>query len=310
MTPDSPARRIVVGYDGSPASRAALARAAERAGADGRIYVVHAYSLPDRLARRCPTTRSSLDVALDRARALDRPDRGRVRRRPPGRGLGDRDHRRRPARAIADVATARHADEIIVGTRGFGRARALLGSVAHELIHLADCPITVIPERVVDRAEAARRQERRHELRGQPVPAPRRVTPPPPPDTRWLQTPVRAFMRPGVVTVAEDASLLQVQRAMVAHGVHAVLITAVGGPVGWVTAARAAAVARRRSPRCTPRGRRSPRRSRTSRRAPPPPTRCACSRPDVGHLVVSPRTAASPQGVVSEIDLVRLASGA
>ena len=31
--------------------------------------------------------------------------------------------------------------------------------------------------------------------------------------------------------------------------------------------------------------------------------------PAVGHLVVSPRTATSPQGVVSEIDLVRLASG-
>lgn len=56
-----------------------------------------------------------------------------------------------PARAIARVASAREADEIIVGTRGFGRARALLGSVAHELIHLANCPITVIPERVVDR---------------------------------------------------------------------------------------------------------------------------------------------------------------
>ena len=73
-----------------------------------------------------------------------------------------------PARAIADTARARDADEIIVGTRGYGRARALLGSVAHELIHLAECPITVIPERVVDRQRPARRREPRHELRGQP----------------------------------------------------------------------------------------------------------------------------------------------
>jgi hypothetical protein len=36
----------------------------------------------------------------------------------------------------------------------------------------------------------------------------------------------------------------------------------------------------------------------------------ALSDPETSHLVVSPRTAASPQGVVSEIDLVRLASGA
>jgi nucleotide-binding universal stress UspA family protein len=56
-----------------------------------------------------------------------------------------------PARSIADVAKVRGADEIVIGTRGFGRMRALLGSVAHELIHLADCPVTVIPERMVER---------------------------------------------------------------------------------------------------------------------------------------------------------------
>ena len=136
------------------------------------------------------------------------------------------------------------------------------------------------------------------------------VTPPPPPDTRWLQTPVRAFMRPGVVTVAEDASLLQVQRAMVAHGVHAVLITAVGGPLGWVTAGGLL-------PWLTKEPALYPAKSAISETV-------ACITPGasahdalqalsdaaVSHLVVSSGTAASPQGVVSEIDLVRLASGA
>jgi nucleotide-binding universal stress UspA family protein len=56
-----------------------------------------------------------------------------------------------PARSIAEVAKVRRADEIIIGTRGFGRMRALLGSVAHELIHLADRPVTVIPEAMVER---------------------------------------------------------------------------------------------------------------------------------------------------------------
>ena len=142
-----------------------------------------------------------------------------------------------------------------------------------------------------------------------PYPLRDAVTPPPPSDTRWLQTPVRAFMRPGVVTLAEDASLLQAQRAMVAHGVHAVLITADGGPLGWVTAggllpwlpkdpalylAQAAI---------------------TERVVSIPPGASArdalqaLSDSAVSHLLVSPRTAASPQGVVSEIDLVRLASG-
>jgi nucleotide-binding universal stress UspA family protein len=61
------------------------------------------------------------------------------------------------AKAIADVANVRGADEIILGTRGFGRVRALLGSVAHEVIHLAACPVIVIPEQMVacDAAAAA-----------------------------------------------------------------------------------------------------------------------------------------------------------
>jgi nucleotide-binding universal stress UspA family protein len=151
MTTETP-RRVVVGYDGSPASRAALAYAAQRAGEDGQLYIVHAFALPgDWLGM--PNYQEMLDHALDRARE-------RVQEIEHHSGadlegvawdtevIGDA-----PAEAIARVATAREADEIVIGTRGFGRARALLGSVAHELIHLADRPITVIPERAVARAE-------------------------------------------------------------------------------------------------------------------------------------------------------------
>ena len=154
MTTDSRSRRIVVGYDGSPASRAALARAAARAGEDGHIYIVHAYSLPNDWLGM-PNYQQLLDAALDRAQmTVDRIE------TESGADLQGVSWEAEvigspPAHAIADTARARGADEIIVGTRGFGRARALLGSVAHELIHLADCPITVIPERVVDR-EASR----------------------------------------------------------------------------------------------------------------------------------------------------------
>ena len=54
-----------------------------------------------------------------------------------------------PAVALANVADVEHASEIVVGTRGLGRARALLGSVAHDLIHRARCPVTVIPARAL-----------------------------------------------------------------------------------------------------------------------------------------------------------------
>ena len=142
-----------------------------------------------------------------------------------------------------------------------------------------------------------------------PFPVRDAVTPPPPPDNRWLRTPVRAFMRPGVVSVAEDASLHQVQRAMIAHSVHAVLITAAGGPVGWVTAAGILPWLEK-EPALYSAG------SAISEKVVYiPPSAMAhvalrlLAQPGVGHLLVSPRTATSPQGVVSEIDLVRLASG-
>ena len=49
--------------------------------------------------------------------------------------------------------------------------------------------------------------------------------------------PVREVMRPGVVAVPEDASVLEARRAMQSHGVHAVLVVqrAHGRPLGLVT---------------------------------------------------------------------------
>ena len=55
------------------------------------------------------------------------------------------------------MADVEHASEIVVGTRGFGRARALLGSVAHDLIHRAGCPVTVIPERALSQNDGEER---------------------------------------------------------------------------------------------------------------------------------------------------------
>lgn len=52
-----------------------------------------------------------------------------------------------------------------------------------------------------------------------------------------LMTRVADVMRPGVVTIAEDAPLLHAKRAMVRHGIHAVLIVGkeTGRPLGWVS---------------------------------------------------------------------------
>ena len=46
MTPSTTGRTVVVGFDGSPASRAALGFAAGRAGEGGTVVVVHSFALP------------------------------------------------------------------------------------------------------------------------------------------------------------------------------------------------------------------------------------------------------------------------
>jgi nucleotide-binding universal stress UspA family protein len=50
-----------------------------------------------------------------------------------------------PARAIVAAADARDADEIVVGSRGFGPVRGVLGSVSHAILHESDRVVVVIP---------------------------------------------------------------------------------------------------------------------------------------------------------------------
>jgi nucleotide-binding universal stress UspA family protein len=153
MTDATTPNCLVVGYDGSPESRAALSLAVQRAAPGGRVVVVHAIDPPegrwDGVAYQ-----HQLDSALERARAqlASLPD------EVPG--LASLDWSTElltgsPAAGLADVAEFHDATEILVGTRGFGRARSLLGSVSHALLHYAACPVTVIPRRALQAAPAA-----------------------------------------------------------------------------------------------------------------------------------------------------------
>jgi len=148
---------VVVGYDGSAASRAAVVHAVRRAGAGGCLYVVHAYRVPHDYWGTGYYQQLLDEVALDGRKLIERlPDEIDA--------LSDVEWHSEifagvPAQAIANVAAAREADEIVVGSRGYGRPRALLGSVSHELIHLATCPVTVIPERAVEDAAKERAAE-------------------------------------------------------------------------------------------------------------------------------------------------------
>jgi nucleotide-binding universal stress UspA family protein len=144
-TPSRPC--IVAGFDGSPASRAAVSLAVKRAQPDGRVVVVHAFAQPN-TGYGGPNYQSLLDAALDHAEELL----AHIEEEVPGLASldwGTEVLAGPPAAALVNVAQVEHASEIVVGTRGFGRARALLGSVAHDLIHRARCPVTVIPARAL-----------------------------------------------------------------------------------------------------------------------------------------------------------------
>ena len=143
MSSSEPAPTIVVGYDGSDPARAALVFAARQAGRRGRVFIVHAYELPPDFLGS-PNYDRLLSERRDHGEALlgDLPLHDELLAGPEYELelIGGP-----PAEAIDAVARARHADEIVVGARGLGRLRALLGCVSHELLHIADRPVVVIP---------------------------------------------------------------------------------------------------------------------------------------------------------------------
>jgi len=59
----------------------------------------------------------------------------------------------RPAHEIADIARKNGADLIVAGTRGLSAIGGIaLGSVTHRLLHIAPCPVLVVPLGEADRA--------------------------------------------------------------------------------------------------------------------------------------------------------------
>ena len=133
---------IVVGVDGSPASKSALRWAAwhaEQLG--GTLAALMAWDVPliynwevpdsDDIARR---TAASLDEII--AEVLD-PD--------SDLAVGKNVTNGHPARALLDLAQETGADLIAVGSRGHGGfTEALLGSVSQHVVHHARCPVVVV----------------------------------------------------------------------------------------------------------------------------------------------------------------------
>ena len=130
---------IVVGIDFSAASRAALGWAlAERQARDDSLLVLHAGPPTSDLVTHTPVVEERHENAAERL-AASVAELG---------GGGDR-----VAYAVEDGHAAkvlaersREADLLVVGRTGFGAIEsALIGSVSHEVVRKAACPVAVIP---------------------------------------------------------------------------------------------------------------------------------------------------------------------
>jgi nucleotide-binding universal stress UspA family protein len=135
--------RIVVPVDGSEHSQRALTYAKALAGRfESTLWLVHAFPQTSDLlgyeeyeklvARRQSAGQAVLDKARTQLADISLDVREELLEEPA-------------AEAILDVAEARQADLIIMGTRGLGTLQGmLLGSVSHKIMHHASCPVLLI----------------------------------------------------------------------------------------------------------------------------------------------------------------------
>ncbi|MEU4833199.1 universal stress protein [Streptosporangium sp. NPDC023615] len=135
--------RIVVGFDGSAHSEAALAYAFEEAARRGvALRAVHAWQMPVLGPGAAVHTPLVEDISATEERVasgtlvpwLDKYPRVEVER------VVVCGH---PAGALCDASAT--ADLVVVGSRGLGGiGAAVLGSVGHGVLHHAHCPVAVV----------------------------------------------------------------------------------------------------------------------------------------------------------------------
>jgi nucleotide-binding universal stress UspA family protein len=142
--------RVVVALDGSDASERTLPALRQLAAPDGvRVEIVH---VCERLVGRPGgPLRVDEDELIEhiKAQAAELADSGYDTHLHIERTVGTQ-----PAHIIAEFAEQCGADLIVTGTRGHGPvAGLLLGSVTTRLLHVAPCPVVVVPSTVPAKGE-------------------------------------------------------------------------------------------------------------------------------------------------------------
>ena len=146
---------IVLGYDGSECSAAALDEALDlaRDELDAEIVVVYCHEPPPGLA-------CALDPTCDAARVLHEYEEDVARDVRPLLDAAEERIRAagvdsevlmvwdEPTTALPRIALSRHAHVIVVGSHGEGPlSAAFRHSTCYELLHRSDVPVLVVPHR-------------------------------------------------------------------------------------------------------------------------------------------------------------------
>jgi nucleotide-binding universal stress UspA family protein len=137
---------IVVGVDGSPAAEKALEFAVEEAAVRGaRLRVVCAWHLPPELfAGGWAPAGDMLDSFRRGAEENVRAALEVAKRLQPSLECEGLAIEGQPAEVLLQQASG--AGLVVVGNRGRGGfSSLLLGSVSHQVVHHAPCPVVVIP---------------------------------------------------------------------------------------------------------------------------------------------------------------------
>ncbi|MET8007627.1 universal stress protein [Nonomuraea glycinis] len=139
--------RVVVGYDGSEHSRAAMEYAVEQARARrAQLHVVSALPVPIVSSYAAAAYIGMIEQAIQEESQAARERVIPWRQGNPDLVITDGESREHPVSAL--IAAAGTADLVVVGSRGRGGfASAVLGSVSHGVLHHVACPVAVVRPR-------------------------------------------------------------------------------------------------------------------------------------------------------------------
>ena len=129
--------KILLAVDGSEHSDRAVAAAADIAWkSKARVHVIHVHE--SGLVAPIETNTEAQDIV---DRAVKQLDADRIE--ATGQAIAVRSGEVAPS--IVEAARQLGSDLIVMGTRGLSDfSSLLLGSVAHKVIHYADCPVLVV----------------------------------------------------------------------------------------------------------------------------------------------------------------------